>query len=101
MQRLALARAFVKNAPILVLDEATSTLDPDSEAQVLQAIDTEASDRIVLVIAHRLHTIKTADQIIVLKEGQVVDVGTHHTLLHTSEVYQELIKAYADEEILV
>ena len=101
VQRLALARAFVRNASILLLDEATSTLDPDSEAQVLQAIDTEISDHIVLVIAHRLNTIKTADQIIVLKEGQIVAMGTHQTLLHTSEAYQELVKAYADEEILV
>ena len=101
IQRVSLARAILKNAPILVLDEVTSTLDSESETQILQTIETHALDRIVLMIAHRLNTIKTADQIVVLHEGKVVDVGSHDALLQRSKFYQALMTAYMDEEVLV
>ena len=101
IQRVSLARAILKNAPILVLDEVTSTLDSDSETQVLRTIETLALDRIVLMIAHRLNTIRTADQIVVLHEGKVVDVGSHYDLLHRSKIYQTLMSAYMDEEVFV
>lgn len=101
IQRVSLARAILKNAPILVLDEATSTLDSESETQVLRVIETLALDRIVLMIAHRLNTIRTADQIIVLHEGKVVDVGSHYALLHRSKIYQALMSAYMDGQVLV
>ncbi|GAC1616500.1 MAG: thiol reductant ABC exporter subunit CydD [Ktedonobacteraceae bacterium] len=98
-QRLSLARVFLKDAPLLVLDEATSTLDAEGEAEVLRAIDTSARDRIVLVIAHRLNTIMSADQIIVLQDGRVVDRGSHQELLARAPLYQELVAAYEDDTL--
>jgi ATP-binding cassette subfamily C protein CydD len=98
IQRLSLARALLRDAPVLVLDEATSTLDAESEAQILQTIDQVLSDRFVLLIAHRLHTISHADLIVVLQDGRVVDRGTHRELLQRSQMYQDLVKAYGSEE---
>jgi len=89
-QRLSLARALLKNAPILVLDEATSSLDTESERLVQQAIDKLMQDRTVLVIAHRLSTIRNADKIVVLDAGQIVQVGSHDTLLEQGGIYAEL-----------
>ncbi|GAC1619360.1 MAG: thiol reductant ABC exporter subunit CydD [Ktedonobacteraceae bacterium] len=101
VQRLSLARAFLKNAPILLLDEATSTLDGESEEQVFRTIDAVMKDRIVLVIAHRLNTIRNADQIIVVQDGHVLAHGTHQGLLQSSLVYQKLVRAYEGEEVVV
>jgi len=101
IQRVCLARAFLKNAPILLLDEATSTLDPEGEERVLRAIETLAHERIVLMIAHRLNTVRTADAIILLNEGKVIDIGSHDALLQRSGMYAALISAFADEEVLV
>ncbi|BCL81868.1 thiol reductant ABC exporter subunit CydD [Ktedonobacteria bacterium brp13] len=98
LQRLSLARALLKKAPILVLDEATSTLDAESESQILKTINEIAHERIILIIAHRLNTISNADQILVMQEGQVIASGTHRTLLTQSPIYQELVKAYGEEE---
>ncbi|MDQ7057024.1 MAG: lipid A export permease/ATP-binding protein MsbA [Ghiorsea sp.] len=89
-QRLSLARALLKNAPILVLDEATSSLDTESERLVQQAIDKLMQDRTVLVIAHRLSTIRNADKIVVLDAGEIVQVGSHDTLLKQGGIYAEL-----------
>ena len=100
VQRLSLARAFLKNAPVLLLDEATSTLDVESEEQVLRAIMRVMKERIVLVIAHRLHTIRDADQIIVLQDGQIVASGVHQMLLQDSPEYQNLVRAYEGNEVL-
>jgi ATP-binding cassette, subfamily C, bacterial CydD len=93
-QRISLARAFLKNAPLLILDEATSFLDPQYEVQILDALAHLTQGRTVLIIAHRLSTIYDADQIIVVNDGRVVDVGTHHTLLLKSGIYQQLISVY-------
>ncbi|GAC1399795.1 MAG: thiol reductant ABC exporter subunit CydD [Ktedonobacteraceae bacterium] len=101
IQRLSLARTFLKNAPILLLDEATSTLDGESEEQVFRTIDRVMKNRIVLVIAHRLNTIQNADQIIVVQDGRILARGTHHSLLHDSLVYQNLVRAYEGKEVLV
>ncbi|GAC1644479.1 MAG: thiol reductant ABC exporter subunit CydD [Ktedonobacteraceae bacterium] len=101
VQRLSLARTFLKNAPILLLDEATSTLDGESEEQVFRTIDRVMKNRIVLVIAHRLNTIQNADQIIVVQDGRILARGTHHSLLHDSLVYQNLVRAYEGKEVLV
>ena len=89
-QRLSLARALLKNAPILVLDEATSSLDTESERLVQQAIDKLMQDRTVLVIAHRLSTIRNADKIVVLDAGKIVQVGSHDTLIEQGGIYAEL-----------
>jgi subfamily B ATP-binding cassette protein MsbA len=80
-QRLAIARAMIKNAPIIILDEATSALDNRSEAVVQKAIDNLMQDRTVFVIAHRLSTIQNADMIVVLNNGEVVETGTHEELI--------------------
>ncbi len=101
VQRLSLARAFLKNAPILLLDEATSTLDGESEERVFRTIDAVMKERIVLVIAHRLNTIKNADMIIVVQDGRVLAVGTHKSLLQASPVYQHLVQAYEGKEVIV
>lgn len=80
-QRVAIARAFLKNAPILILDEATSALDNKSEAVVQKAIDNLMQDKTVFVIAHRLSTIVNADKIVVINNGEVVEVGKHQELM--------------------
>ncbi len=89
-QRLSLARALLKNAPILVLDEATSSLDTESERLVQQAIDKLMQGRTAVVIAHRLSTIRNADKIVVLDEGKIVQTGSHDALLEQGGIYAEL-----------
>jgi len=89
-QRLAIARALLKNPPILILDEATSSLDAESEKLVQKAIEQLMVDRTVLVIAHRLSTIVNAQKIVVLKAGQIVEMGTHDQLMALEGVYRTL-----------
>jgi len=101
VQRLSLARVFLKNAPIVVLDEATSTLDSESEEQILRSIRHVMKEHIVLVIAHRLNTIEDADQIIVLQDGRIAAQGTHSGLLKSSPVYRNMVQAYEGKEVFV
>ncbi|HIQ37996.1 MAG TPA: ATP-binding cassette domain-containing protein, partial [Desulfocapsa sulfexigens] len=89
-QRLSIARAILKNAPILVLDEATSSLDTESEREVQKALENLMKDRTTFVIAHRLSTIKNADRIIVVKNGRIVEEGTHNDLLSLEGEYETL-----------
>lgn len=89
-QRLSIARAILKNAPILVLDEATSALDTESEREVQKALENLMKDRTTFVIAHRLSTIKNADRIIVVKNGEIVEEGTHDDLLSLDGEYETL-----------
>jgi len=89
-QRVSIARAILKNAPILILDEATSSLDTESEREVQQAIENLVHNRTTFVIAHRLSTIRNADRIVVIQSGEIVEEGTHDTLLPLGGVYKML-----------
>jgi ATP-binding cassette subfamily B protein len=89
-QRISIARAFIKNAPIVVLDEITSNVDPVNETKIQRAISDLAKDRTVLVIAHHLRTIRGADQIIVFNGGRIEEKGTHEELLKNRRSYHTL-----------
>ncbi|KJS30485.1 MAG: ABC transporter [Desulfatitalea sp. BRH_c12] len=91
-QRIAIARALLKNAPILILDEATSALDAESELLVQQALRTLVAGRTTFVIAHRLQTIAAADRILVLKDGRIIEQGSHAKLIHADSYYARLVK---------
>jgi ABC-type multidrug transport system fused ATPase/permease subunit len=90
-QRISIARAILKNPPILILDEATSALDTESEKLVQEALENLMKERTTLVVAHRLSTIRNADMICVLHEGQIVEQGTHSELYAMNGYYRKLI----------
>ena len=89
-QRIAIARAILKDAPILLLDEATSALDTESEQHVQAALDDLMRNRTTIVIAHRLSTIENADRIFVMEHGEIVESGSHQTLLDANGYYAKL-----------
>jgi ATP-binding cassette subfamily B protein len=91
-QRIAIARALLKNAPILILDEATSSLDSRSEGMVQEALKRLMKDRTTLIIAHRLSTIQHVDQIVTLSNGRIDEIGTPAELAKTDGIYAQLLK---------
>ncbi len=93
-QRLAIARAFLKDAPFLILDEATSHLDAESEALIQDALDRLLRARTVLIIAHRLKLVYTADRVVVMERGRAIETGTHHSLLEQGGAYRQLVASY-------
>ena len=93
-QRVCVARAILKNAPILVLDEATAFADPENEYKMQQAIQQLIKDKTVIIIAHRLSSIISAEQILVLKEGRLIQSGRHEVLSKTDGVYKRMWDAY-------
>lgn len=95
-QRLCIARALLKDAPILILDEATSSLDSESEEEVQKALEVLMRGRTVLVIAHRLSTVRNADRIVVIKGGRIVEEGDHQSLLERGGEYARLYRIQAD-----
>ena len=97
--KIAIARAILKDAPIIVLDEATSSLDATNEAAVQAAINRVVKNRTVIVIAHKLKTVKNADNIIVLDHGRVVEQGTHDVLMTNNGLYQRLYSMQQEEAV--
>jgi ABC-type multidrug transport system fused ATPase/permease subunit len=91
-QRICIARALLRDAPILILDEATSALDAESEALVQEALERLMKDRTVLAIAHRLSTVRNADRIVVIDDGKIVEHGSHDTLVAQAGPYARLIQ---------
>ena len=87
---MSIARAILKDAPVLVLDEATSSVDTETERAIQKNLDKFAAGRTALVVAHRLSTIRNADRIVVLHEGQIAEIGTHQELLENAGIYAEL-----------
>lgn len=97
-QRISIARTFLKNPPILILDEATSSLDNESERIIQQSLDQLAKGRTTMIIAHRLSTVQNADRIIVLTEEGIVQEGTHNTLINQKGVYRDLYLSQFDQD---
>ncbi|MDP2713167.1 MAG: ABC transporter ATP-binding protein [Solirubrobacteraceae bacterium] len=98
-QRLSIARALLKDAPVLILDEAAASVDPDTEAQIQRGIASLARGRTVIVVAHRLDTVREADQIVVVDEGRVVGSGTHDDLVRDAPVYRRLWAAHDPDAV--
>jgi subfamily B ATP-binding cassette protein MsbA len=99
-QRIAIARALLRDAPILIFDEATSSLDSESERLIQRALNELFRDRTVIIIAHRLSSIRFADRVVLLDQGRVVAEGTHHELLEKSPLYKQLMPLYEQDESL-
>jgi len=91
-QRLSIARAVLKNPPIMILDEATSALDTESERLVQDALEKMMQNRTSIVIAHRLSTIQNADTIVVMSKGEIVEQGTHEELMKSDKNYKKLVE---------
>jgi subfamily B ATP-binding cassette protein MsbA len=98
-QRIAVARALIRNAPIILLDEATSSLDSKAEREVQLAIERLRKDRTCIAIAHRLHTIMQADQILVIEEGRIIERGSHPELMRKNGLYAEMFRLQSEDRL--
>ena len=96
-QRIAIARAILKDAPIVILDEATAYIDPENEAVIQRALTELMKDKTVIIIAHRLSTVTNADQIVLINKGSVECSGTHSELLQKSDLYSSMWQAHISE----
>ena len=94
-QKLALARAFFRDAPILILDEPTSAIDAKAEYEIFQKVNELQKDKTVIIISHRFSTVRNADRILVLDEGRIVEEGSHESLMHRKGLYAELFEIQA------
>jgi len=92
-QRLSIARAMMKSAPIIILDEATANVDPENEKELMQAIEELTRKKTVIMIAHRLKTVRNADKIVVIDEGRIVQEGKHEELIKTDGIYKKFVNA--------
>lgn len=90
-QRISIARALLKDAPIIILDEATANVDPENEERLQQAIEALTRNKTIIMIAHRLKTVRNARQIIVMDEGKIVQQGTHDELMQTDGIYKKFV----------
>ena len=92
-QRISIARAIMKNAPIIILDEATANVDPENEKEIVEAIDALTKEKTIIMIAHRLKTVRNADQIVVVDSGKIAQLGTHTQLMQEGGIYKNFVNA--------
>ena len=97
-QRLSIARAMLKNAPIIILDEATANVDPENEDRLQAAIEALTHDKTIIMIAHRLKTVRNADQILVLDKGEIIQKGTHDQLIASRGIYADFVSGRKQAE---
>ena len=90
-QRLSIARAIMKDAPVIILDEATANVDPENEQELMEAIGELTREENVIMIAHRLKTVRNADQILVVDQGRIVQRGTHDELIQQDDIYRSFV----------
>ena len=90
-QRISIARAIMKDAPIIILDEATANVDPENEAELTKAIEALTRNKTIIMIAHRLKTVRHADQIFVVADGKIIQKGTHEELMDQAGIYKNFV----------
>ena len=92
-QRISIARAMIKNAPIVILNEATANVDPENEKELMDAVDALTKEKTIIMIAHRLKTVRHADQIVVVDKGRIAQQGTHEQLMKQEGIYKRFVDA--------